>query len=130
MAIQQVADPLVGKKTEDLFANMGKTWDYLVSDPQLRWYVPLRMIILIVRNFFVERDPFSEIPGILSVFNFFLRNRLLANPLSPFSRAYRPIMQELELPALISTFNSLASDSFPTQDWPGKGCYPYRYWCD
>ncbi|KIM23668.1 hypothetical protein M408DRAFT_252891, partial [Serendipita vermifera MAFF 305830] len=36
-AISQVADRLVGKDTEELFKNMGKTWEYLVADPQLRW---------------------------------------------------------------------------------------------
>lgn len=38
-AIKEVAQRVVGKDTEELFANMGKTWDYLCSDPQLRWYV-------------------------------------------------------------------------------------------
>lgn len=27
----------IRKKTEDLLANMGRTWDYLLSNPQLRW---------------------------------------------------------------------------------------------
>jgi L-fuconate dehydratase len=35
--MSQVADRLVNKDTEELFANMGKTWEYLVADPQLRW---------------------------------------------------------------------------------------------
>ena len=38
-AIEEVAKRLLGKDTEELFANMGKTWDYLSSDSQLRWYV-------------------------------------------------------------------------------------------
>ncbi len=38
-AIEELAKRLLGKDTEELFANMGKTWDYLCSDPQLRWYV-------------------------------------------------------------------------------------------
>lgn len=71
------------------------------------------MTILNSKGFFAERDPFSEIPGILSIFNFFLRNGLLANPL---------------LSSLIPTFNSLAPDSFSTQDRTGKGCHSYRYW--
>jgi L-fuconate dehydratase len=29
---------LVGKDTEELFADMGATWDYLMSDARLRWY--------------------------------------------------------------------------------------------
>lgn len=37
MAIQQVASRLIGKDTEELFADMGKTWDYLLADAQLRW---------------------------------------------------------------------------------------------
>lgn len=36
-AIREVASRLVGKDTEELFSDMGKAWDYLVSDPQLRW---------------------------------------------------------------------------------------------
>ncbi|OSD01376.1 enolase C-terminal domain-like protein, partial [Trametes coccinea BRFM310] len=39
MAIQELAKRLVGKDVEELFANMGKTWDYLSSDSQLRWCV-------------------------------------------------------------------------------------------
>ena len=38
-AIKELAARLKGKDVEELFANMGKTWDYLCSDPQLRWYV-------------------------------------------------------------------------------------------
>jgi hypothetical protein len=29
----------VNEEIEPLFADMGKTWDYLVADPQLRWCV-------------------------------------------------------------------------------------------
>lgn len=36
-AIKEVAKRLIGRKTEDLFVNMGKTWDYMMADPQLRW---------------------------------------------------------------------------------------------
>ena len=36
-AIGEVANRLVGKEVEALFANMGKTWDYLLADSQLRW---------------------------------------------------------------------------------------------
>ena len=42
-AIKEVANRLIGKDTEELFANMGATWDYLCSDPQLRWYVPISL---------------------------------------------------------------------------------------
>lgn len=38
-AIESLAERLVGKDVESLFANMGKTWEFLVSDPQLRWCV-------------------------------------------------------------------------------------------
>ena len=37
MAIKEVASRLIGKDTEELFSDMGKTWDWLVADPQLRW---------------------------------------------------------------------------------------------
>ncbi|KIO22313.1 hypothetical protein M407DRAFT_15711 [Tulasnella calospora MUT 4182] len=36
MAIKEVANRLIGKDVETLFADMGKTWDYLLADPQLR----------------------------------------------------------------------------------------------
>ena len=36
-AIKEVANRLLGKEIEELFANMGQTWDYLCADPQLRW---------------------------------------------------------------------------------------------
>ncbi|KAH8107322.1 mandelate racemase/muconate lactonizing enzyme [Phellopilus nigrolimitatus] len=44
-AIKEVAARLVGKEIEVLFANMGKTWDYLVADPQLRWIGPEKGVI-------------------------------------------------------------------------------------
>lgn len=37
LAIRELARRLVGKDVEELFANMGKTWEYLCADPQLRW---------------------------------------------------------------------------------------------
>jgi L-fuconate dehydratase len=45
MAIREVAHRLVGKKTEVLFADMGKTWDYILADPQLRWIGPEKGVI-------------------------------------------------------------------------------------
>lgn len=39
MAIEELAKRLVGKDVEEIFANMGKTWDYLSADSQLRWSV-------------------------------------------------------------------------------------------
>ncbi|EPS92969.1 hypothetical protein FOMPIDRAFT_1026668 [Fomitopsis schrenkii] len=36
-----------GKDVEELFANMGKTWDYLCADPQLRWIGPEKGVIRI-----------------------------------------------------------------------------------
>lgn len=36
-AIKEVANRLLEKEVEALFANMGQTWDYLCADPQLRW---------------------------------------------------------------------------------------------
>ncbi|KAG8894565.1 hypothetical protein FRB99_001135, partial [Tulasnella sp. 403] len=44
-AIREVANRLIGKKLEDLFANMGKTWDYLLADSQLRWIGPEKGVI-------------------------------------------------------------------------------------
>ncbi len=38
-AIKAVAGRLVNKDIESLFADMGKAWDHLVADPQLRWCV-------------------------------------------------------------------------------------------
>ncbi|KAG8933368.1 L-galactonate dehydratase [Tulasnella sp. 418] len=39
IAIKEVANRLIGKEIESLFSNMGRTWDYLLADPQLRWYI-------------------------------------------------------------------------------------------
>ncbi|KAG8968991.1 hypothetical protein FRC03_005257 [Tulasnella sp. 419] len=44
-AIKAVAERIIGKKLEDLFADMGNTWDYLVGDPQLRWIGPEKGVI-------------------------------------------------------------------------------------
>lgn len=46
-AITLIAERLKGKKIADLFADMGRTWDYLVSDPQLRWIGPEKGVIAI-----------------------------------------------------------------------------------
>lgn len=45
IAIKEVANRLVGKDTEEMFANMGKTWDYMMADPQLRWIGPEKGVI-------------------------------------------------------------------------------------
>ncbi|KAF8155509.1 mandelate racemase/muconate lactonizing enzyme [Crassisporium funariophilum] len=44
-AIKEVANRLVGKDTEALFGNMGKTWEYMTADPQLRWIGPEKGVI-------------------------------------------------------------------------------------
>ena len=44
-AIQELAKRLVGKDVEELFAAMGKTWDYLSADSQLRWYALLVRVV-------------------------------------------------------------------------------------
>lgn len=44
-AIHQLAQRLVGKDIEELFANMGKTWEYLNADPQLRWIGPEKGVV-------------------------------------------------------------------------------------
>ncbi|KAF9528656.1 hypothetical protein CPB83DRAFT_813577 [Crepidotus variabilis] len=43
--ISQLAQKLIGKDTQDLFSNMGATWDFLLSDPQLRWIGPEKGVI-------------------------------------------------------------------------------------
>ncbi|KAL8292538.1 hypothetical protein RQP46_001150 [Phenoliferia psychrophenolica] len=44
-AVTKVAERLVGKKTADLFADMGAAWSYLLADPQLRWIGPEKGVI-------------------------------------------------------------------------------------
>lgn len=46
-AVAEVAGRLLGKDTEELFSDMGATWDYLVADPQLRWIGPEKGVISI-----------------------------------------------------------------------------------
>ena len=100
MEIRQVADWLAGKKAEGLFAKMGKTWGYLLSNPQLLWRVLLRMDNLTIKGVFYlasrckrARDTLSEIPETRSTIDFFLRNGILANL---FSRANHLTTQGLQ----------------------------------
>ncbi|KAI0822900.1 enolase C-terminal domain-like protein [Trametes gibbosa] len=44
-AIEELSKRLVGKDVEEIFANMGKTWDYLSADSQLRWIGPEKGVI-------------------------------------------------------------------------------------
>jgi len=44
-AMEAVAKKLVGRSTESLFENMGKTWSFLTADPQLRWIGPEKGVI-------------------------------------------------------------------------------------
>lgn len=44
-AIHQLAQRLVDKDIEELFADMGKTWEYLNADPQLRWIGPEKGVV-------------------------------------------------------------------------------------
>jgi len=44
-AIKEVASRLLDKEIESLFADMGKAWDYLVADSQLRWIGPEKGVI-------------------------------------------------------------------------------------
>ncbi|ORY92921.1 mandelate racemase/muconate lactonizing enzyme [Leucosporidium creatinivorum] len=44
-AVEKVAERLVGRKTEELFADMGAAWNYLLADPQLRWIGPEKGVI-------------------------------------------------------------------------------------
>ena len=46
-AIRLIAERLKGRKINELFADMGKTWNDLVSDPQLRWIGPEKGVISI-----------------------------------------------------------------------------------
>lgn len=43
--MEQVAQRVVGKSVEEFFASMGKTYDFLVSDPQQRWLGPEKGVI-------------------------------------------------------------------------------------
>ena len=43
-----MAGRLVNKEIESLFADMGKAWDHLVADPQLRWFVTIPITHLII----------------------------------------------------------------------------------
>jgi L-fuconate dehydratase len=36
-AVKAIADRLIGKSTDTLFADMGKAWEHLTADSQLRW---------------------------------------------------------------------------------------------
>lgn len=44
-AIKSLSERLIGKDVEALFSNMGKTWEFLVGDPQLRWIGPEKGVI-------------------------------------------------------------------------------------
>jgi hypothetical protein len=44
-AIDYVAQKLVGKSINSLFSDMGSTWTFLQSDPQLRWIGPEKGVI-------------------------------------------------------------------------------------
>lgn len=44
-AVEKVAERLVGRKTAELFGDMGAAWSYLLADPQLRWIGPEKGVI-------------------------------------------------------------------------------------
>ncbi|TDL18788.1 enolase C-terminal domain-like protein [Rickenella mellea] len=44
-AIKEVARRLLNKDIETLFADMGKAWDHILADPQLRWIGPEKGVI-------------------------------------------------------------------------------------
>ncbi|KIJ61633.1 hypothetical protein HYDPIDRAFT_176981 [Hydnomerulius pinastri MD-312] len=44
-AIAALAQRLIGHDPEEFFANMGKAWDWMSSDPQLRWIGPEKGVI-------------------------------------------------------------------------------------
>ena len=66
-------------------------------------------------------DPFSEIAGIRGIFDFFLRNEILVNPLLPISRAHHPIVQSSSYLSLVPTVYSLAPYLFLRRIGPEKG---------
>ena len=43
-----MASRLVNKEIELLFADMGKAWDHLVADSQLRWFLPFSLSIICI----------------------------------------------------------------------------------
>lgn len=43
--ISQLASKLIDKDIESLFENMGQTWDWLNSDPQMRWIGPEKGVV-------------------------------------------------------------------------------------
>lgn len=45
--VKLIAERLKGRKIDELFADMGKTWDSLVADPQLRWIGPEKGVVSI-----------------------------------------------------------------------------------
>lgn len=44
-AIKAVADRVIGKDVEEIFADMGKAWNHLTADSQLRWIGPEKGVI-------------------------------------------------------------------------------------
>ncbi|EIW78688.1 enolase C-terminal domain-like protein [Coniophora puteana RWD-64-598 SS2] len=44
-AIEELSTRLLNKDPEEFFANMGKAWDYMCADPQLRWIGPEKGVI-------------------------------------------------------------------------------------
>ena len=65
-------------------------------------------------------DAHSEIPGTRSIIEFFLRNAILPNPLTLFSRVNHPTTQELQQEQIQRVY-SLTSDIFSSQDQARKG---------
>lgn len=67
-AVDKVAERLVGKKTTELFGDMGAAWEYLLADPQLRWIGPEKGVIHIATAAVVnalwdsEWPPWTEHP--------------------------------------------------------------------
>jgi L-galactonate dehydratase len=45
LAVRNIAEQLIGKALEELTADMGRIWRYLVSDSQLRWIGPEKGVI-------------------------------------------------------------------------------------
>ena len=100
---------------------MGKTWDYLLINPQLIWWDLLRMVILDNKGVFYLAsrckrvcDALPEIPGTCGIIDSFVRNGILANSLPLFLELIIRLLgsSNNSYPSLIHTVYSLASDFF------------------
>ena len=58
-----MASRLVNKEIESLFADMGKAWDHLVADSQLRWLLlPFLFLSIILSEAELHYDVIGSVP--------------------------------------------------------------------